>query len=202
MPATYSNADEAKEIAQDLIRQFHPHLDRVRIEYVFNDSVIKSKGRELLGRAKKKSGLDAFLSAPETEDDPNPFFVIEISKPAWDLLAKSQKRALVDHELCHCLWDVDKGIYLRTHDVEEFSEIIKRHGLWQPDVEIFAKIAAKHIKQIELPLTEAKAKVVKADKSNGKTEANGVKANGKEDHLKAMKDDVANRRGRRPHAGN
>lgn len=164
----YAHSTEAALIAADLIPKYHEHLRLVRIEYVFAQGALKSKGKELLGRAKKKSGLDAFLAMQESQDEAQPFFVIEISKPAWDLLDKKQKRALVGHELCHCLWDVDKGIYMRTHDVEEFSEIIKRHGLWQPDVELFATIAAKHVKQMELPLPEeSQAETAKAS-GNGK----------------------------------
>lgn len=193
----YSLSTEAALMAADLIPKYHEHLRLVRIEYVFVSDMIKSKGKELLGRAKKKSGLDAFLAMQENADEPQPFFVIEISKPAWDLLTQKQKKALVDHELCHCLWDVDKGIYMRTHDVEEFSEIIKRHGLWQPDVELFATIAAKHIKQIDLPLNDEgapipKAKVLKggngADKPEEKVEKG---ANGLHD----LKKEVAARRG-------
>lgn len=197
----YSLAQEAQLIGSDLIPKYHDHLRTVRIEYVFNDSVIKTKGKEMLGRAKKKSGLDAFLAANVSEDEPQPFFVIEISKPAWDLLDSKQKKALVDHELCHCLWDVDKGIYMRTHDVEEFSEIIKRHGLWQPDVELFATIAAKHVKQINLPMDEPdvqKPKVRKAaaGAGNGKTEEPP------KSDLPSIKDQVAKKRGRVTHPGN
>lgn len=150
----YALAQEAQMLGEEMIPKYHPHLETVRVEYVFNEAPMKSKGKELFARTKKKSGLDAFLFAPPTEDEPKPFFVIEINKQAWDPLNKKQKRALVDHELCHCLWDVEKGLYMRTHDVEEFSEIIKRHGLWQPDVQHFAEIAAKHVKQLELPGVE------------------------------------------------
>lgn len=166
----YALAQEAQTLGAELIPKYHPHLENCRVEYVFNEAAMKSKGKELFARAKKKSGLDAFLFAPPTEDEPKPFFVIEINKQAWDVLNKKQKRALVDHELCHCLWDVEKGLYMRTHDVEEFSEIIKRHGLWQPDVQHFAEIAAKHVKQLDLPITEPKtveSEPIKVVKGNG-----------------------------------
>lgn len=180
MPATYSVAQEAQIIGAELIEKYHQHLALVRIEYIFNDQVLKEKGKEMLGRAKKKSGLDAYLAGNDTAEEPQPFFVIEISKPAWDLLNQKQKRALVDHELCHCLWDVEKGIYMRTHDVEEFSEIIKRHGLWQPDVELFATIAAKHVKQMDLPMTEPDVtKSAAGNSTAAESDVKVVKANGK-----------------------
>jgi hypothetical protein len=197
----YALAQEAQALGEELIPKYHPHLQNCRVEYVFNEGAMKTKGKELLARAKKKSGLDAFLFAPPTEDEPKPFFVIEINKPAWDALNKKQKRALVDHELCHCLWDVEKGLYMRTHDVEEFSEIIKRHGLWQPDVQLFAEIAVKHVKQLELPIPETKepVKVIKAE--NGQTEE--LRGSKEPDaprpaDLPSIKDHVAKKRKREP----
>lgn len=196
----YALAQEAQALGEELIPKYHPHLVTVRVEYVFNEAPMKTKGKELLARAKKKSGLDAFLFAPPTEDEPKPFFVIEINKQAWDVLNKKQKRALVDHELCHCLWDVEKGLYMRTHDVEEFSEIIKRHGLWQPDVQLFAEIAVKHVKQLELPIeTKESVKVIKAP--NGQSEElRGLKApdEAKPADLPSIKDHVAKKRRREP----
>lgn len=196
----YALAQEAQVLGEELIPKYHPHLTTVRVEYVFNEAAMKSKGKELFARAKKKSGLDAFLFAPPTEDDPKPFFVIEINKQAWDVLNKKQKRALVDHELCHCLWDVEKGLYMRTHDVEEFSEIIKRHGLWQPDVQLFAEIAVKHVKQLELPIPDGEAKDVKIVKA-GAEKAEEVKPAAEvkpPTDLLSIKDHVAKKRGRKP----
>lgn len=196
----YALAQEAQVLGEELIPKYHPHLATVRVEYVFNEAPMKSKGKELFARAKKKSGLDAFLFAPPTEDEPKPFFVIEINKQAWDVLNKKQKRALVDHELCHCLWDVEKGLYMRTHDVEEFSEIIKRHGLWQPDVQLFAEIAVKHVKQLELPIPDGETKDVKVVKANAeKTEEGKPTAEAKPPtDLLSIKDHVAKKRGRKP----
>jgi len=63
----------------------------------------------------------------------------------------SQKEALVDHELCHFrpvpeeADDPDSPYrrdengrvlyYLRHHDMEEFREIIDRHGLYKADLQ-------------------------------------------------------------------
>lgn len=123
--------------------------------------------------------------------------MIEINKQAWDPLNKKQKRALIDHELCHCLWDVEKGLYMRTHDVEEFSEIIKRHGLWQPDVQLFAEIAVKHVKQLELPIPETKEpiKVVKVG-SEVVAESESPVDTPKPSELPSIKEHVAKKRKR------
>lgn len=63
----------------------------------------------------------------------------------WNLLTDSQRRALVDHELCHC-GVKDPGAdepewTLRAHDIEEFKAVIERHGFWKSDVREFSEAA-------------------------------------------------------------
>lgn len=47
---------------------------------------------------------------------------------------KRQRRALVDHELCHCRLEGDDPEIV-PHDIEEFNVIIQRHGVWLPSME-------------------------------------------------------------------
>jgi hypothetical protein len=66
-----------------------------------------------------------------------------------------QRTALLDHELCHAAVKLDKHgettvdargrvIYrTRKHDLEEFSSIVERHGLWTSDLERFAAALRK-----------------------------------------------------------
>ena len=65
-----------------------------------------------------------------------------INDERWSGLTKAQKVALVDHELCHAVQKVSKdgesGYGMRNHDIEEFSEIVQRHGLWTQGLETFA----------------------------------------------------------------
>jgi hypothetical protein len=50
-----------------------------------------------------------------------------------------------------------RGIYrVRKHDIEEFHEIIARHGCYKRDLEQFAKVIEKR-KQQTLPLDEPPA---------------------------------------------
>jgi predicted LPLAT superfamily acyltransferase len=91
------------------------------------------------------SNLNAYLALggidePEPDEPPTPFFVIEIAFDAWEILEKEQRVALVDHELCHCMMDEDSGkLIMHPHDLEEFNAVVRRHGLWQPDVVTFAR---------------------------------------------------------------
>lgn len=162
MATNYTEAPEVQAIAATIIEMYHPHLKGIRVEYVFRSKAAKNKGRIVLGTARLVSGLNAFLASPSEADEESEifqaeegeaFFTIEIAKDEWKHLTDTQRAALVDHELCHC-WagedeDADgnpKMIYkIIGHDVEEFTAIIQRHGLWKGDVQSFAAEAAKKL---------------------------------------------------------
>ncbi len=179
MGTQFQNAPEVRRIANKLIGQHHRHLLGLRLEYVFisktdKDGVqqpIESKGKQTWGRAKKVSGLNAYLARERGDGDEefegDDFFVIEISLYAWQRISEEQMLALVDHELCHCALNPDSGTpEIRPHDVEEFSEIVKRHGLWRADVEQMIKIGAE-----KLPLFAAQEAQQQAAKSTKATKA-------------------------------
>lgn len=141
MATKYRPAPEVGDIARQLISSVSMHRDltKVHIEYVFRDEATHSKGRIVLGRARKITGLNAFLRSPSKGRkfaEPDAFFLIEIAHDCWEAMEPDQRRALVDHELCHCVVNLDEttaeviGLGIRGHDVEEFSCIIDRHGLW------------------------------------------------------------------------
>jgi hypothetical protein len=157
----YTEAPKVLEMVNTVIKEIkeHGHLANARIECVFVLKTPKNKGKELWGKARKVSGLQAYLFAKalgfDTETEmPEDFFVIEISKPIWDLLEVPQRRALVDHELSHCWRDEEGKISILPHDLEEFNGVVARNGLWRQDVERFLK-AAKG-KQMPLPLKREK----------------------------------------------
>ena len=133
-----------------LIDQHHPHLKDAKIALAWMYGKKEdTDGRLVLGRAKKGSDLDRELN----EFD----FVIMLNHEAWNMgsFTEEQQLALLDHELCHCQVSIDtsgelkkdeKGriVYRsRKHDVEEFSEIVARHGMWKRDLEQFAQSEMK-----------------------------------------------------------
>lgn len=148
MTVTYRPADEPARIAGKLINKHHDHLAGQRIEYVFRSTASKSNGKVVLGKARKVTGLNAYLAQPEPDEVPVDadvdFFVIEFAEDEWAKLDTDQREALVDHELCHLQveWDDETEeitLKLRPHDLEEFNEIVRRHGLWRDDVREFAE---------------------------------------------------------------
>jgi phosphoketolase len=143
---TYTIADEAKIIATRLIQANHLHLIDEDVPLV---CIFKSKGTRYFAKAKKvKGGLIGFLAQQfiksqdkyrDDDDDVEAFNIIEIIKPLWEQLTATQKDALIDHELCHF---APEG-KMRRHDLEEFREVIKRHGFYMPDVKEFAEAVKK-----------------------------------------------------------
>ena len=142
----YWPAEEAKTLAQTvLIPTHHPRLAQAQIAYLFVESLTR-KGKELLAKIKKAGALERYLGEVD--------YVLIVNYEAWQHLTDAQRRALIDHELCHCTVTSDKSgkprYGLRGHDLEEFTEIVERHGLWQVDVEDFAAVV-----QQQLPLRAA-----------------------------------------------
>ena len=75
---------------------------------------------------------------------------MEIGLDAWEKFDSRQGRIILDHELCHFAGQDDHGRWGRAgHDVEEFTAILKRHGLWSAELEVFVTAA----RQRELPLS-------------------------------------------------
>lgn len=141
MPTELTPATIVEPIAEELIAECHPHLKEANILYLFTNQKRKRCDKVVLGTAQKLSALQRYLSGANgaTECD----FIILFGRREWADLDDAQRRALVDHELCHCVRvkyddDGDPVWGLRAHDVEEFREVIERHGLWKSDLKEFA----------------------------------------------------------------
>ncbi len=141
MATTYKIADDVQKRADKLIEKVHTHLDGVHIEYVFRDPAAKSGQRIKLAKARKISGLNAFLAGYS-----QPYLIIEVAEEEWKNMTAAQEKALVDHELSHCGWDVEKNEpYIVPHDVEEFAGVIERHGLWRNDLKNLGAAVQLHL---------------------------------------------------------
>ena len=102
-------------------------------------------GRIVLGRCHKISDLHKEFI---------PFdFVIVLNREYWEQFNDEQRIALMDHELCHAAASLDSDSAeqkydekgrpcwrVRKHDIEEFREVVQRHGCYKADLEEFAKV--------------------------------------------------------------
>ena len=107
-------------------------------------------GRIMLGRCIKCSDLNREFADYD--------FIITLNKIVWDdpEFDKKKKLALLDHEMCHAApnYDDETGeqkmdernrlLYRkRAHTIEEFTEIVERHGCYKRDLECFAEALFK-----------------------------------------------------------
>jgi hypothetical protein len=134
-------------LLRELVLAYHEHLKDARIALAWCTSWKPDvDGRVTLGKCKKASDLDRELAAFD--------FIILLKKSFWQDLAVTpdQRRALLDHELCHAGVKLDertgepvfdergRKVYrVVKHDVEEFSAIAERYGHWKLDLEHFAQ---------------------------------------------------------------
>ncbi len=129
----------------DLVERFHDEVSDARIALAWNTSwKPDADGNVTLGKCKKASDLDRELAPWD--------FVILLRREWFENISvtNDQRRALIDHELCHCTLKLDKNsepvedsrgrkVYrMRKHDLEEFSQIVERYGLYKRDLEHFA----------------------------------------------------------------
>lgn len=142
----WTPAPEAQQIAKKYIKDYHKHLASVLIIYVFTDKPFKVHGGPADAKVQKISGIHAWLAAHDLYDmkedidggEIDEFILMTIDKSSWDLYEPKQREALIDHELCHVQTNPETGkVELQSHDVEEFKQVIVRHGLWREDIRSF-----------------------------------------------------------------
>ncbi|HLM54739.1 MAG TPA: putative metallopeptidase [Pyrinomonadaceae bacterium] len=140
----YARAPEVAEVAARLIELYHPHLDGVRIEYVWVNKPPVIGGQKKAAVMRKVSGLHAFLATPGAEGEPKPFFVMEVCLPVWLSKSAEWRLALVDHELKH---GGRKGetdaLFIVPHDFEDFHDVAERHGAWNEDLELLSEALSR-----------------------------------------------------------
>lgn len=165
-------ADEVGDYGRILIAKYHEHLSDAKILYLFTDQRRKRCDRVLVGTASRLDAMSRFLASGLQSVLSGPDFLMLIDVQEWSTLDDAQRRAVVDHELCHMAVFVSedgrtwerltpgdhKDEYqfwrygLRGHDIEEFSDVVKRHGWWRRDLpeNQFADV----VRQLLLPLDD------------------------------------------------
>ena len=141
-----SENDPAYLTAEKLILEHHPDLVEAKVVLLYNTAwSVDPGGRVVLGKCKIASAADRALVG---EVD----VIVTLNAAFWfdEQTSSEQREALLDHELCHAHLQYDgEGepvqdelgrlvFKLRHHDVEEFEDVIKRHGTYKRDLERFA----------------------------------------------------------------
>lgn len=136
---------QAYVMMRELVRAHRRDLVDARIALAWCSAwKADADGRVTIGKCRKASDLDRELM----EFD----FIILLSRSFWlDLeVTDEQRRALLDHELMHAAVKVGENgepeedakgriVYrVRKHDIEEFADTVKRHGIYRGDLDTFA----------------------------------------------------------------
>lgn len=150
MATEYRTArQDVVKLVEELIAEFHPELLDARIGLLMRvpapingDKTVFAKARKVPLEQKQFMAYD---------------FVIWFADEIWASLEPYQRRALVDHELCHCTMTDEGDAKMRLHDLEEFLVIIERHGFWWPQAK-----QAQEVFQARLGLELERLGVVEA----------------------------------------
>lgn len=151
---------EMHTLLRDLRERYHEELLDAAIALGWCTSWrLDTDGHQKLGQCRRATDLDRELHQWD--------FVILLNRDFWqhENTTPIVRAALLDHELCHATVKRDpetheamkndrgKIVYrIRHHDIEEFSEIPKRHGLWRHELDAFARACAYALKHPKLPL--------------------------------------------------
>jgi len=159
-----------------LIGRYHSHLEEAKIVLYACD---KNKNR-----ANKVIIADASKASTKMKASTNADFTITVYMTPWSDLNMNQKKACLDHELCHCgvhyepvkeavggtrggrqRFKVVRDEYGRVqytneikrdengepkwrllpHDLEEFRDIVARHGIWDEDIQSFKEVLDRSV---------------------------------------------------------
>jgi hypothetical protein len=149
---------EVYELMDELIAAHHPDLASAdaRIALAWRLGWKPSSGKLKLGMCRLAADIDAALHGYD--------FIILLNSEVWKEFSDTQRRALLDHELCHAGVCKDKEGEIKQdensravfglvkHDLEEFVCIVERYGCYLQDIEVFAKAA---LAKADKPLLKA-----------------------------------------------
>lgn len=143
-PEPYRIMDEVRD-------KWHDEIVTAKIALAWRISLKPDKdGHLILGKCIKASDLQRELVDYD--------FVILLNREVWTdpEFTLAQKKALMDHELCHAAMQTDsetgepiidereRNVWrTRKHDIEEFGSVVAHHGCYKRDLERFAEALLK-----------------------------------------------------------
>jgi hypothetical protein len=130
IPLIFAEFEAVEEIAGDLIANHHPDLVLARIRYICRNKAAKRGGRPVPGGVYKMGGKYEYLVGCD--------FVIEVALEVWNDFNINQRKAIVDHLLSRCVGEEQEDgtmkWKLRPPEVQEFPEVVERHGQWNDEL--------------------------------------------------------------------
>lgn len=144
--------EEVYAVMDQLIASHHEHLvdSEADIALIWLLKPSHSAGKLALGKTVKATDVQNALIGLTSKKLSGYQFVIFLDASAWEKFVPDQREALMDHLLCHAFAELEEQnqqgnggwkFKLRKHDIEEFSEVVQRHGLYLKDLQDFMEIA-------------------------------------------------------------
>jgi hypothetical protein len=148
------------DVASKVIYDHHNDLVGASIGFILRSEEAHSQGRTVIGKAcKPDKKLTPFL---KNEYD----FIIWITESAWMSFTLARMEALLDHLLSYCQYSESEGARLVGPDIQEFSEVLERRGLWNYNLQSNRIAFMKAIQQLPLPGFEISPRVEAMDPAN------------------------------------
>jgi len=161
----YIEDKELKLLGNAIIGESRPNLQMLSISYLFRDKATVTDGKVITGRCIRVDDRNWALHKKDV--------LIEIARDIWEEMDARFQKALMDHELGHIglEFDEDKTIKMeettgrikvriRRHDIEEFSDVLERHGAYHKALREFLAAYARRIeaqkKNQPAPVAEVK----------------------------------------------
>jgi hypothetical protein len=113
---------EVTKLVKDIRHKYYSKFRKAKIVILMRTGKWDKYGTMgLVSKKARKAGVDGD-------------YILTFNADEWAGLGHKGQKALVDHELRHmCRQKTKNGIKFKIyhHDVEEFIEIVKRHGMWR-----------------------------------------------------------------------
>lgn len=160
---TIRPAFDAQNLAGPLIEAHHEHLQGARVLWLFTTSKRTRGGHVTLGTAARSNPLQRFLSSGNDSVQTGHDYIVQIDEGRWKRALATQRAALVDHLLCRMVQrevnnkrtgEITRSWGTVGPDIEEFSDVILRHGVWLPEQQVMAKAMREQGNTIKLKLPD------------------------------------------------
>lgn len=152
MGVPYKPDKGLEALGLQIIKAYRPKLEHLKICYMFRPEASISGDKTVAGRCIR---VDDRHWAIHHYD-----FLIEIALDVWSQANDDFKRALMDHELGHIgmelteeggpIRDESTGrlkVRCKMHDIEEFEDVLERHGAYHKKLREFLDAFARHKKK-------------------------------------------------------
>lgn len=152
------NRTQMYNLMDELIAAYHSELAMANIVLAWNVAMKPDRdGNIPLGKVRKASELDRKLHGFDV--------VVEINKEHWDDPATTinNRRAILDRLLCEARPVLDEDnvpkededgkivYYCRKAPIQEYPEVIERHGIYHPKLRTLAELLKRKLEEEERP---------------------------------------------------